>query len=714
MNQEQYLDQLIALVRKELALYTSYAVRLREDGSIRHIYQTRLFKDELDNIIRDDPVHPDKKAWLAERARLSAGWHAFHTKAYLSIRQGCMLPFEYMLRRLCLTPFEQHCARLALAPELNREFERMYGFLQDDFSFKYPSLDLCIKMYTPDALAQKSLILNTFERRSFLLCIFQPQPENLESVLSWKLRLRNPVTDFIFHYESDLLQPQAYYKLCLPLPDPACSHNINSAVSERITQYLRESGNSPKRLLLLHGPPGCGKKLQVRLAASAAGQAALYVDLAEFRGKKDNLRKEWIQTAAVRAALDHACLCWCHWESLQGKDGWQEETIHEILSISFLFSSQVFLTTTTEYRPHTLPAGCTAGYFSLQLPDMRQRIQLWETFLADIPHEGISVQTLAARFDHTPGNMKKALARAYEKAVSKGRATVSAGYIYQACHQMVSHSLGDRASRVNAAFSWEDLVLEENAVKLLRQACSQVSCRYLVYEEWGFQRKMPYGRGVSMLFAGPPGTGKTMAAQVLARELNLEIYKVDLSGVLSKYIGETQKNLRDIFDEVRKSRSILFFDEADVLFGRRVSVTDARDISANAQTAYLLQKMEEYDGITILATNLMQNFDDAYKRRIRYIIQFTFPDKTQRELLWRQVFPARMPLDTDLDTAFLAAGFELSGASIKNIALNAAFLAASMNEITGMKHIITALRQEYLKSGKILGKEELQEYAVYM
>ena len=249
--------------------------------------------------------------------------------------------------------------------------------------------------------------------------------------------------------------------------------------------------------------------------------------------------------------------------------------------------------------------------------------------------------------------------------------------------------------------------------KLLRQACSQISCRCQVYETWGFQNKMAYGRGVSMLFLGPPGTGKTMAAQVIANELHLELYKADLSGVLSKYIGETQKNLKEIFDEVQKSKSILFFDEADVLFSRRVDVTDARDISANAQTAYLLQKMEEYDGITILATNLLQNFDDAYKRRMKYIIRFSLPQKEQRKELWRKVFPREMPLAEDVDMEYLASNFELSGASIKNIALNAAFLAASEGQITGMGQIMYALQQEYQKAGKILGKAELKEYAVY-
>lgn len=341
---------------------------------------------------------------------------------------------------------------------------------------------------------------------------------------------------------------------------------------------------------------------------------------------------------------------------------------------------------------------------------------LWRTFLAQ---EGVQAEeenvcdTLAAQFDFTPGVIQEAAKLACREAAVKGEAAVGTAYLYQACQQKISHKLGERASRVNAAYTWDDLVLEEGPKELLRQACGQISYRGKVYEEWGFADKLAYGRGVSLLFAGPPGTGKTMAAQVLARELNLELYKVDLSGVLSKYIGETQKNLREIFDEVKKSRSILFFDEADVLFGKRVDVTDSRDISANAQTAYLLQKMEEYDGITILATNLMQNFDDAYKRRMKYIIRFTFPQKEQRARLWKKVFPSKMPLESDIDIAYLADNFELSGASIKNIALNAAFLAASRQEVTGMAHIMTALQQEYEKSGKILGKADLQEYYVY-
>ena len=230
-----------------------------------------------------------------------------------------------------------------------------------------------------------------------------------------------------------------------------------------------------------------------------------------------------------------------------------------------------------------------------------------------------------------------------------------------------------------------------------------------VYDVWGFHEKVAYGKGVSMLFYGPPGTGKTMGAQVIANQLSMELYKVDLSSVMSKYIGETEKNLGKIFDEVKKSRSILFFDEADALFGKRTEVKDSHDKYANAETAYLLQKIEEYQGVVVLATNYMQNFDEAFKRRIKFMIEFPFPLAPYRLEMWKKVFPEHTPLE-ELDYDYLAEQFELSGSSIKNIAVSAAFLAAPQREPVGMRQILTALKDEMMKSGKSMPPESFGEY----
>lgn len=715
-EEEQYFETLIILVKKEIALYTKYAVRLREDGKIRHIYNTRLFKEELENILQDDFSSMDQRAYEAEREALFKEWNSFHEAAYDKMRTGIMLPVEYLLRRLRLTEFEAYCVCLAVAPELNREFERMYCHLQDDYNLRYPTLDLCVKMFTMDSTMQKTLILEAVRRKDVLACIFQGNQETFVSSLLWKLKLKNHLTDYFFFYESDLLKPNPLYELYVPGEEKEDGVNVNLEVYERIRQCVNQKDRDKKQAFILKGAKGSGRKRQVRLAAQDMGQTVLFVELGEImRQKSEQLRKEMIQEAVLRAVLNRSYLCFSGWEALLNGDTWENPVIYELFQNAGLFFDIVYIITETDYQPEErLLGGYHTEQLDLLLPDISQRIRLWKQFLKDRgPDDKIPVEALAAQFDFTPGMMKDAVRAARRKADTAGQPGLSAALLYEACQQKISHRLGERAQRVNAFYTWDDLILEEEAKELLHQACAQISFRYLVYEEWGFQKKLSYGRGVSMLFAGPPGTGKTMAAQVLANELNLELYKVDLSGVLSKYIGETQKNLKEIFDEVQKSRSILFFDEADALFGKRVSVTDARDISANAQTAYLLQKMEEYDGITILATNLMQNFDDAYKRRMKYIIQFTLPKEDRRRSLWEKVFPKEMPLDTDIDIEYLAFNFELSGAAIKNIALNAAFLAAAKQETTGMEHIMTALQQEYQKAGKTLGKEELKEYYIY-
>ena len=211
--------------------------------------------------------------------------------------------------------------------------------------------------------------------------------------------------------------------------------------------------------------------------------------------------------------------------------------------------------------------------------------------------------------------------------------------------------------------------------KMLKDACDQVIYHHQVYHRWGFEEKLAYGKGLSLLFYGPPGTGKTMGAQVIANVLNLELYKVDMAGVLSKYVGESEKKLGNIFEQAKKSQSILFFDEADVLFGKRTDQKDSNDKYANASTAYLLQKIEEYEGIIILATNLLQNFDNAFLRRFKFIIEFPFTDAVRRREIWEKVFPEHVPKE-ELDLDYLAEEMKFSGSQIKNVAVAAAIFGS--------------------------------------
>ncbi|MBQ9459194.1 MAG: ATP-binding protein [Oscillospiraceae bacterium] len=245
----------------------------------------------------------------------------------------------------------------------------------------------------------------------------------------------------------------------------------------------------------------------------------------------------------------------------------------------------------------------------------------------------------------------------------------------------------------------------------MRRACGHIRYRHQVSSRWGFSDKVGYGWGLSILFAGSPGTGKTMCAQVIANELNMELYKINLSQIVSKYIGETEKNLRALFNEAKNASCILFFDECDALFGKRSEVKDSHDRNANVEVAYLLQQIEEYDGVCILATNLVGNIDAAFMRRITYVVHFPFPEPSAREAIYRGMMPKDAPVSEDIDWKFLAEKFELSGGHIKNIVLSAAFMAAGEGEPISMRHLLRAAVTELKKNEIVVVREQLREYA---
>jgi SpoVK/Ycf46/Vps4 family AAA+-type ATPase len=244
----------------------------------------------------------------------------------------------------------------------------------------------------------------------------------------------------------------------------------------------------------------------------------------------------------------------------------------------------------------------------------------------------------------------------------------------------------------------------------LREIANYVKYRHIVFADWNFEQKISLGKGLNILFAGPSGTGKTMASEIIANELGLDLYKIDLSTVISKYIGETEKNLDRIFTEARNSNSILFFDEADAVFGKRSEVRDSHDRYANIEVAYLLQKMEEYDGIVILATNLRKNLDEGFARRMHFSVEFPLPEEPDRLHIWQCIFPREAPLAGSLDLNFMARQFKVTGGNIKNIALGAAFLAAGDGATIKMEHLIRATKREYQKIGRLCTDVDFAKY----
>ena len=278
--------------------------------------------------------------------------------------------------------------------------------------------------------------------------------------------------------------------------------------------------------------------------------------------------------------------------------------------------------------------------------------------------------------------------------------------LWEICRTQARPRLDELAQPMGTEAEWDDLVLPEEQKQVLQQAASQIKQRVQVYQEWGFAGKSKRGLGISALFAGASGTGKTMAAEVLAKELELDLYRIDLSAVVSKYIGETEKNLGRVFDAAETGGVILLFDEADALFGKRSEVKDSHDRNANMEVAYLLQRMEAYRGLSIMTTNLKGSIDQAFLRRIRFIVQFSFPDANQRAEIWRRVFPKSTPTK-GLDESKLAR-LNVAGGNIRNIAINAAFIAAQVGEPVSMEHILQSAKSEYMKMERPLTDMEVR------
>src|SRR5215207_1950580 len=276
--------------------------------------------------------------------------------------------------------------------------------------------------------------------------------------------------------------------------------------------------------------------------------------------------------------------------------------------------------------------------------------------------------------------------------------------------QASSSRLGELASRLPPGYRWVDLVVPERQLELLQSISAYLRHRDRVLSDWGYDRSVARTQGLKVLFAGESGTGKTMAAQVLAAELGLELFRVDLATIVSKYIGETEKNLDRIFGAADGSNAILFFDEADALFGKRSEISDSHDRYANIEVAYLLQKMEGYAGAVILATNYRRNIDDAFVRRLDFVIDFPFPEVEDRKRIWRLLLPDEAPLADDLDIDFLATQFKLSGGSIRNCSLSAAFQAADDDGVIGMRHLVRAVALEYGKQGRLTLEADFESY----
>ncbi len=449
-----------------------------------------------------------------------------------------------------------------------------------------------------------------------------------------------------------LLGGDAPRPLVPPTPAPPRLHAARDALARHI------AGAHAAAPVLLRGPAGIGRR---DLAAQAATIAGLVAVGAGPAAELKLLARARVALPVV-AAADVAALDW------SAGDG-----------------------PLVAYGP---PGEQAAGAFVVDLPapGHAERELCWREAV-----EGDLAQRLAARFAFTEGEIATAIERARQDSTWSGR-ELDGELVWSAARREAQHALQNVAALVTPAYSLEDLVLDDDTAARLHELVAHVALQHVVLDRWGFRARLPRGQGVAALFAGPPGTGKTTAAEAIASELGQDLYRIDLSAVVSKYIGETEKNLASAFDEAERGSAVLLFDEADALFGKRTEVRDAHDRYANLEVSYLLQRVETFTGLVLLATNRQAAIDEAFLRRLRFVIRFQAPDARLRRRLWQRSFAPGARLG-ELDFDALASA-ELSGGHIQAAALSAAYLAARAEGVIEPEHVERALAREYDKLGK--------------
>jgi hypothetical protein len=613
--------------------------------------------------------------------------------------RGVVLRLDLMMQRCRLTPLERDMLLVALAPEIAPRYRRLYAYLQADATLRRPELEFAFDLICdgPDDRLQARRIIAAEAplRRNRLLNLICEGP-------AVHLKIEDGVLDYLIGF--DHLDPRLadWVRRVEPQAGSFDALQLPAAVADRLSALATSGPPQGGLVLHLQGRYGSGRRAAAEALAQSFAMPVLIADAAHVVALADSDARLAITLIAREALLHGAAVYW------DGFDHFLDDARRASLSMLIRLWSDgvVFLAGERSFEPRGLQARLLRVTFPP--PGARERLALWRRALADgaDSHDDVDLAALANGFRLTGGEIRDALTSARNAARWRGDKAVTLADLQAACRLHSSQGLAALGQKIDTRYGWSDLVLPPDRMQQLREITDGIKYRGLVLDEWGFGQKLSLGKGPAALFAGSSGTGKTMAAEVIAGELGLDLYKIDLSAVVSKFIGETEKNLARIFAEAETSNSILFFDEADALFGKRSEVRDAHDRYANIETAYLLQRLEAYDGLVILATNIKKNMDEAFVRRLQTVIEFPLPAEADRRRMWSKIWPEAMPLGADVDFDGLAR-LELAGGSIKNIALAAAFLAAADDRVVTMTHVLRATHREFQKMGRILAPGEL-------
>ena len=591
-----------------------------------------------------------------------------------------------------LSPFERDTLLLCAALEFDPAIASLCGAAQGSLSRNYPTFSLAMSVF--DDPRWDTLSTHTPLRYARLIEINQPGAVPLTA---GALRADERVVNFLkgLNILDDRLMT---FVSAFDSSEGIALAGSQQAVVDEVLQRLRLTPqDSILPVAQLRGPDDGSKLAVARQACATLGRQLYRIDIETLPSQLGE-----IETLARLWQRESFLLPLALYIDVEGLDGGSAETsvaFHRFLSrdVGLVFIS---------VREAALRLTRPSFMVDVDKPTPAEQCEVWTTLLNGAAPEAViheTAQLLAGQFDFSLSDICEAVSLASKSSMQNGDTPTK---IWRACRNLTRPRLDSLAQRLEPKATWDDLVLPDEQMSLMRQIAGQVRNRHKVYDDWGFSRSMNRGFGISALFSGESGTGKTMAAEVLANDLQLNLYRIDLSAVVSKYIGETEKNLRKLFDAAERGGAILFFDEADALFGKRSEVKDSHDRYANIEVNYLLQRMEAFRGLAILATNMKNALDAAFMRRLRFIVNLTFPGLKERKLIWLKALPPQTPT-RDLDYEHLAR-LNISGGNIHSIALNAAFIAAQNGQTVTMPILLSAARAELKKLEKPFSETEFR------
>ena len=610
------------------------------------------------------------------------------------IEDGSIPALESLVRLFGLSAAERDLLLLCFAIDEEPGFAVLAAYVHDNMNARYATPHLAQSLLCRNAedkhAARRALLASSPLRRFKLLTLVDDgSPAGRAHHV---LRIDERISDYI--RGPNRLDQRVVHLLRPASPDPIAGRHHE--LVDQLCRWAESVAGQPWPPFHFTGSPGAGKQAVAREFCAKLGVQLYTLDPRRLP-QADAERHDLMHLLEREAALSRIAI------------------YIDVTDIDL--GDRLIASATRDWIEHAggilfvaardrYPLRRQVNHLSVPKVDAAGQRQLWIESLARIKNsvDG-KIDALVQQFDLGPAAIPNVIAAATAIAHRReGNFVLLADDLWQACREQVGWKLGSLAQRLTPCYTWDDIVVAEDLMRQLREIADQVASRSEVYDRWGFGTRLTRGRGISALFSGPSGTGKTMAAEILANELKLDLFRIDLAGVVSKYIGETEKNLRNVFDAAEESGAILFFDEADALFGKRTEVKDSHDRYANIEVNYLLQRMDDYRGLAILCTNRRSALDRAFLRRLRFLVEFPFPDGEKRRLIWSKIFPSATPVSgLDLDEL---ARLEVTGGNIRNIALNAAFLAASEKTSIQMPHLLRAARREYAKIDKLLTEAE--------